>query len=104
MASQSQNRGCFGKVKLPVFTAEHRAAWYGLYLWSVWASYRGCVPSQPVAQPQPACGGVQHRGKQKVLVLCKRCSAIAVTPQVCYQHCSSHRYKAQHQAGVCGES
>jgi len=38
----------------PALYAEYDTIWYGISLWSVGVSCPGCVPSQPLAHPQPA--------------------------------------------------
>lgn len=52
------------------FIAEHVITWQGMSL------SPGCVLSQHLAQPQPACSW-SERGTEKALTFCKDCSAIA---------------------------
>lgn len=76
----------------PLFLLLSIMSSYGLSFWLIWFSHSVHFPSKAVVCLQPACGGMEHSGKQKVLVLCKHCSTIT-KPQVCYQHDFDHKTK-----------
>lgn len=69
----------------PIYTAEHDITWHGTSLWSAWVGCPSCVPSQPLAYPQPTCWGVKNR---ESLDAVQACSAIDKT-LMHYQHCFS---------------
>lgn len=57
------------KKPLTNFIADCDVRWHETVLWSIWFSCQSCVPSQPVALPQPTClGTVWKTGSAKTLV------------------------------------
>lgn len=65
MPSQSPRNGCVGKTKGPGFIAELDDPWRGAALGSLWLGSPCCVPSQPLAQPQPTRSGTHREDQRK---------------------------------------